>query len=93
MARLGPEWWPGIAGIRKARFVALVEHIRAHGYAGWFYAKPITYLDDRGCVYWTMGEPLAETTIINRCLKADSYEERQRNGALPENQRSGQQEP
>ena len=35
-------------------------------------------------VYWTMGAPLAETIIINRCRKEDTYEERLRRGTLPE---------
>lgn len=25
-------------------------------------------------LYWTMGAPLKQTTIINRCNKKDSYE-------------------
>ena len=39
--------------------------------------------DEAGLVYWTMGSPLDETTIINRCRKEDSFEYRSRNGALP----------
>jgi len=35
-------------------------------------------------VYWTMGAPLEETTIINRCRKEDSFESRSKNGTLPE---------
>ena len=34
-------------------------------------------------VYWTMGAPLDETTIINRCRKEDTYEERLKRGTLP----------
>jgi len=50
-------------------FVQLVQHIRAHGYEGRFYDKPITYYDEDGFVYWTMGAPIEETIIINRCKK------------------------
>ncbi len=64
-------------------FVLLVCHIRANGYEGKFYQKSITYYDDGGLVYWTMGAPLEETTIINRCRKEDSYEERLLKGTLP----------
>jgi hypothetical protein len=64
-------------------FVKLVQHIRAHGYEGQFYAKPITYFDEDGLVYWTMGAPVEETTIVNRCTKEQSYEYRREQGTLP----------
>jgi hypothetical protein len=35
--------------------------------------------------YWTMGNPIEETTIINRCKKEGSYENRSRNRTLPSN--------
>ena len=44
-------------------FILLVEHIREHGYQGRFYKKPITYFDEGGLVYWTMGSP---TSSIRR---------------------------
>lgn len=85
-ARTMPEW-PHEYIVRRdccpQLFEALVQHIRANGYLGSFYARPITYFDDGGMVYWTMGAPMAETTIINRCRKQDSYEERVRTGNLP----------
>jgi len=34
-------------------------------------------------VYWTMGAPIGETTIINRCRKEDTYESRRLTGRLP----------
>lgn len=64
-------------------FLELVKHIRKHGYEGWFYKKPITYFDEAGHVYWTMGDPVEETTIINRCFKEQSYEYRRDHGDLP----------
>lgn len=64
-------------------FVKLVCHIRAYGYEGKFYQKDITYFDDRGMIYWTMGDPLEQTIIINRCKKENSYGYRQLNGTLP----------
>jgi hypothetical protein len=36
-----------------------------------------------GLLYWTMGAPLDQTTIINRCEQQDSYENRLKNGTLP----------
>ena len=53
------------------------------GTSGFFYRREITYYEEGGLVYWTMGAPLEETTIINRCKKEDSFEYRSRNGTLP----------
>lgn len=64
-------------------FVKLVRHIRANGLEGPFYDKKFIYYEKDGLLYWTMGAPLEETTIINRCRKDDSYENRLRNGTLP----------
>lgn len=65
-------------------FSQLVQHIRTHGYEGTFYRKTITYFDEDGMVYWTMGAPIEETTIVNRCKKEQSHEYRLRHGTLPE---------
>lgn len=65
-------------------FEAMVRHIREHGFAGRFYEKVITYFAEDGMLYWTMGAPLEKTIIINRCREEDSYENRRRNGTLPE---------
>ena len=64
-------------------FVRLVEHIRASGYQGRFYSRAITYFDHDGFTYWTMGEPVEETTIVNRCRKEDTFEARLGRGNLP----------
>jgi hypothetical protein len=69
-------------------FRRLVLHVRAHGYEGRFYARPITYFEEAGRVYWTMGAPLDETIIVNRCRGADTYESRLANGTLPEQLRA-----
>ena len=83
-AKTMPEW-PHEYIVRdrvdEDLFVQLVRHIREHGYEGKFYRKSITYYDDRGRVYWTMGAPLEETTIINRCKEKDTYEYRMAHGA------------
>lgn len=65
-------------------FERLVRHIRSNGYEGRFYSKKITYYEEDGLLYWTMGAPLDETTIINRCAKENSFESRLKNGTLPE---------
>jgi hypothetical protein len=69
--------------VDEALFVKLVTHIRTHGYEGHFYQKKITYFDEDGLVYWTMGEALEVTTIINRCRKEDSFQSREASGTLP----------
>jgi hypothetical protein len=85
-AKTMPEW-PHEYVVRERvdenLFLRLVRHIRANGYEGKFYQKSITYFDAGGLVYWTMGAPLEETTIINRCRKEDSYESRLLKGTLP----------
>ena len=50
-------------------FEAMVERIRAHGYREeWRSGRVFVYLDVDGWKYWTMGNPLPETSIINRAL-------------------------
>ncbi len=70
--------------VDESLFERLVRHIRANGYEGRFYRKSITYYEEDGLLYWTMGAPVEETIIINRCKKEDSYEYRLRTGTLPE---------
>ena len=85
-AKTMPEW-PHEYLVRdrvdSVLFEALVRHIRQHGYEGRFYQRVLTYLVDDGLLYWTMGAPIEETTIINRCKEEESYENRLRNGTLP----------
>ena len=85
-ARTMPEW-PHEYIVRErvdeSLFVEMVRHIRVNGYEGRFYDAKFTYYDHGGFVYWTMGAPLEETTIINRCGKEDSYEYRLLKGTLP----------
>ncbi len=70
--------------VDEVLFERLINHIRKNGYEGRFYNREITYYDEDGLVYWTMGAPLHETTIINRCKKENTYEYRQKHGTLPE---------
>ena len=64
-------------------FERTVRHIRSRGTEGRFYHKAIVYFEEYGLVYWTMGAPIAETTIINRCRQEDTFESRSRRGELP----------
>jgi len=86
-AKTMPEW-PHEYIVRdrvdEDMFIKLVEQIRNYGYERKFYSKPITYYDHDGMTYWTMGAPIEETIIINRCQKEDTYERRLTEGSLPE---------
>jgi len=85
-AKTMPEW-PHEYLVREQvdeeLFKKLVIHIRENGYEGRFYSKNITYYEEEGMVYWTMGAPIEKTTIINRCKKEDSFEYRKKKGTLP----------
>ena len=67
----------------EAIFVKTVEYIRSNGYEGRYYETKNMHFDDDKYSYWTMGDPIEETTIINRCLKEDTYEKRLAKGTLP----------
>ena len=69
--------------VDEVLFEQLVIHIRKNGYEGKFYSKNITYYDKDGMTYWTMGAPLDETIIINRCSKENTYEHRLTEETLP----------
>jgi hypothetical protein len=69
--------------VDEALFVKLVKHIREFGYEAPFYNKKYIYFEEDGYVYWTMGAPIEETTIINRCTKENTYEYRLKMGTLP----------
>jgi hypothetical protein len=86
-AKTYAKTWPHEYIVRdqvdEALFIVLVEHIRVNGYVGKFYKMDITYFDEDGMVYWTMGDPIETTTIINRCTKEQSYEYRLAHDDLP----------
>ena len=47
-------------------FEELVAYIRANGYPQKFYSKTFIYCNIGEYKYWTMGNPIEVTTIINR---------------------------
>ena len=55
---------------RKARrdedFAAFVQEIRLRGVVRQFGSRSFTYLDLDGWTYWTMGEPVENTILVNR---------------------------
>ncbi len=52
--------------VPDAPFVRFAAHIRAAGYRTRFGGRIYTYFDLDGYHYWTMGNPMPETTILNR---------------------------
>jgi hypothetical protein len=69
--------------VDENHFEQLVRHVRANGREAPFYDEKFIYYEEGGMLYWTMGAPVNETTIINRCKKENSYEKRLKNGTLP----------
>ena len=49
-------------------FVEAETFIRKYGFPRKFFRKTFIYLDFEGNSYWTMGNPLAITKIINRSV-------------------------
>lgn len=73
-------------------FAELIHHIRAYGSEQRFYQVRLVYYSEDGLLYWTMGAPVVETTIINRCREEDSYESRLARGELPPDRLAAQRE-
>lgn len=69
--------------VSEEAFLTLVSFIRNHGFEAPYYDKTYIYFEDVGMVYWTMGAPLEETIIVNRCEKSNTYVERLKKGTLP----------
>jgi len=85
-AKTMPEWpheYIVRRNVDEKIFLNLVYFIRHHGYEALFYDTTQIYFEENGLVYWTMGAPLEETIIINRCEKKNTYEERLKRGTLP----------
>ena len=86
-AKTYAETWPHEYIVKERvdeiLFLELVRHIRKYGYIGKFYKKDIVYFDFQNMVYWTMGAPIEETTIINRCSREQTYEYRLAHNDLP----------
>ena len=57
-------WYPD-----RTLFDEAVMFIREHGYEQRFYSKTYLYYDVDGLQYWTMGNPLEVTKLINRAVK------------------------
>lgn len=66
-----PHWYVVRKECVDAEFVEAVLYIREHGFDCRWYRDERKYLDFGDHYYWTMGAPVEETIIINRCLKTD----------------------
>ena len=90
-AKTMPEW-PHQYIVRRRvderLFEELVSYIREHGREGRFYEKRHTYYEEAGRTYWTMGAPIADTTVVNRCRSEETYECRLASGTLPSSDRT-----
>ena len=85
-AKTMPEWpheYIVRSRVDENLFLELVTFIRKHGYEAPFYNKNYIYFEENGLAYWTMGAPIEETIIINRCEVKDTYIQRLKNGNLP----------
>ena len=58
---------------QDSKFEQAVIFIRENGFKAKFWNKEFTYLLVDGKLYWTMGAPVEDTIIINRC-SLDDYE-------------------
>ncbi|MCD6435574.1 MAG: hypothetical protein J7L15_04235 [Clostridiales bacterium] len=58
-------------------FLELADFIDKNGYEEKFYDKKVIYLDCDGYTYWHM------ENIINRCVEADIYHRRKKEGRMP----------
>jgi len=61
-----PHWYIVRANVNDSLFVESAIFIRKHGYKKRFGSRTYLYYDLDGYSYWTMGNPIEETTIINR---------------------------
>ena len=66
-ANKAPHWYCIRAEFNDDRlFDEVVQYIRDHAVTEYFFRKPFQYFYHEGWKYWTMGNPINETTIINR---------------------------
>ena len=64
-----PHWYVVREQCRNdEEFCNVVMHIRKHGYPKRFWSKTYIYYAVGEYEYWTMGNPLWDTTIINRAI-------------------------
>lgn len=75
--------------VDRTLFERVVRHIRSNGYEGRFYEREVRYYEEEALVYWTIGAPVEQTVIINRCLKEESQQARWASCFVTEDPRVG----
>lgn len=66
-AKKAPHWYCVRAEFGDDKtFDEIVAYMRENSLTGYFYGKAFQYFFYKGWQYWTMGNPIPETTIINR---------------------------
>jgi hypothetical protein len=55
-------------------FQDVVTHMRSNAVTEYFYTRPMLYFHWNGMKYWTMGNPLEVTKLINRAEANSTYQ-------------------
>ncbi|MBL4933193.1 hypothetical protein [Clostridium paridis] len=63
------QWKPDL----EEEFIWFVNYIRANGVKEWFYKKQNIYFYYKGLKYWTMGDAMENTWVINRTDDMKAY--------------------
>jgi hypothetical protein len=63
--------------VNNELYLELANHIDQFGHENYFYKMKQIYFEYNGYTYWHMGN------IINRCLNANTYHQRKKDGRLP----------
>ena len=69
MARIPHEYNLKEKSTDPEMFERFVMFIRRNGYEGRFFRRTYIYFDVGQYQYWTMGDPLHTTTLINRAIR------------------------
>jgi len=70
-----PHWYTLRRDWRDDRaFNNVVETMRRVGYIEYYYRKPYTMVNIDNMKYWTMGDPISETILINRKVREQGSE-------------------
>ena len=76
-AKRNPHWYVVDKNWRDGRenFEEAVSFIRQHGLIEMFWRRPYTVYRVHGFKYWTMGDPMETTILINRARIAPCTED------------------
>lgn len=67
--RTFPHWYCVREEVGDAKFEEAVKFIREHHIKRFFFKKVFGYYDCGEYTFWTMGNPIERTRIINRALR------------------------